>query len=305
MYGPWDQFVINPMVNALLVLYGFLGHNFVLAIAVFTILIKLLTLPLNLKQQRSMLSTQEMQPQIKEIQTKYKDNPQKMQEKFKEIGYNPTDSLMGCLPMLVQMPIMIGLYRAIIYVLGTTPMALFGLTQRVYDVPWIDLADLLPINSHFLWLNLGSPDPLYILPVLVAGTMYLQQKVMAPDKKKDDGKKKGKGKDKKDDPMAGMTQSMQYTMPLMFGFFALQFQAGLSVYFIMSNLIGIAQGLYVKKAMAAHKAEVAEAKRRKGSAIIEGEIVKPMPEPEALPATTSKKKKKKKGGKGKNKKKNR
>ena len=305
MYGPWDQFVINPMVNALLVLYGFLGHNFVLAIAVFTILIKLLTLPLNLKQQRSMLSTQEMQPQIKEIQTKYKDNPQKMQEKFKEIGYNPTDSLMGCLPMLVQMPIMIGLYRAIIYVLGTTPMALFGLTQRVYDVPWIDLADLLPINSHFLWLNLGSPDPLYILPVLVAGTMYLQQKVMAPDKKKDDGKKKGKGKDTKDDPMAGMTQSMQYTMPLMFGFFALQFQAGLSVYFIMSNLIGIAQGLYVKKAMAAHKAEVAEAKRRKGSAIIEGEIVKPMPKPEALPATTSKKKKKKKGSKGKNKKKNR
>ena len=297
----WDSFVIDPMVNALLVLYGFLGHNFVLAIAVFTILVKLLTLPLNLKQQRSMLSTQEMQPQIKEIQTKYKDNPQKMQEKFKEIGYNPTDSLMGCLPMLVQMPIMIGLYRAIIYVLGTTPMALFGLTQRVY--PSIDLAQLLPINSHFLWLNLGAPDPLYILPVLVAGTMYLQQKVMAPDKKKDDGKK-GKGKDKKDDPMAGMTQSMQYTMPLMFGFFSLQFQAGLSIYFVMSNLIGIAQGLYVKKAMAKHKAEAAEAKRKKNGMVVEGEIVESISEPEALPATTSKKTKKG-GKKGKNKKKNR
>ena len=305
MYGPWDQFVINPMVNALLVLYNYLGHNFVLAIAVFTILIKLVTLPLNLKQQRSMLSTQEMQPQIKEIQTKYKDNPQKMQEKFKEIGYNPTDSLMGCLPMLVQMPIMIGLYRAIIYVLGTTPQSLFGLTQRVYD--GIDLAQLLPINSHFLWLNLGAPDPLYILPVLVAGTMFLQQKVMAPDKKKDDGKKKGKGKgkDKKDDPMAGMTQSMQYTMPLMFGFFSLQFQAGLSIYFVMSNLIGIAQGLYVKKAMTKHKEEAAEAKRKKGGTVIEGEIVESsIPDPQALPATTSKKKKKK-GGKGKNKKKNR
>jgi len=291
----WDQLVINPMVNALLVLYGFLGHNFVLAIAVFTILVKLLTLPLNLKQQRSMLSTQEMQPQIQAIQKKYKDNPQKMQEKFKEIGYNPTDSLMGCLPMLVQMPIMIGLYRAIIYVLGTTPQSLFGLTQRVYE--GIDLAQLLPINSHFLWLNLGAPDPLYILPILVAGTMFLQQKVMAPDKKKDAGKK---GKDKKDDPMAGMTQSMQYTMPLMFGFFSLQFQAGLSIYFVMSNLIGIAQGLYVKKVMAVHKAEAAEAKRKKSGTVVEGEIVEPIPEPEALPATTAKKKKK--SGKNKSKK---
>lgn len=294
----WDQFVIDPMVNALLVLYGFLGHNFVLAIAVFTILVKLLTLPLNLKQQRSMLSTQEMQPQIQAIQKKYKDNPQKMQEEFKRIGYNPADSLMGCLPMVVQMPILIGLYRAIIFVLGTTPLALFGLTQRVYE--GIDLSQLLPINSHFLWLNLGSPDPLYILPVLVAGTMFLQQKVMAPDKKKKDAGKKGS--DKKDDPMAGMTQSMQYTMPLMFGFFALQFQAGLSVYFVLSNLIGIAQGLYVKKAMAVHKAEAAAAKKNKGSMVVEGEIVESMiPEPEALPATASPKKK---SGKNKKKRKN-
>jgi len=299
----WDQFVIDPMVNALLVLYGFLGQNFVLAIAVFTILVKLLTLPLNLKQQRSMLSTQEMQPQIQAIQKKYKDNPQKMQEEFKRIGYNPADSLMGCLPMVVQMPILIGLYRAIIFVLGTTPLALFGLTQRVYA--GIDLSQLLPINSHFLWLNLGAPDPLYILPVLVAGTMFLQQKVMAPDKKKDDGKKKGS--DKKDDPMAGMTQSMQYTMPLMFGFFALQFQAGLSVYFVLSNIIGIAQGVYVKKVMAVHKAEAAAAKRNKGGMVVEGEIVESaIPEPEALPATASSKTgySKKKSGKNKKKRKN-
>jgi len=297
----WDQFVLNPMINALLALYNLLGHNFVLAIAVFTILVKLLTLPLNLKQQRSMLKTQEMQPEIQAIQKKYKDNPQKMQEKFKEIGYNPTDSLMGCLPMLIQMPIMIGLYRAIIYVLGTTPQSLFGLTQRVYEFKIVDLAQLLPINSHFLWLNLGAPDPLYILPVLVAGTMFLQQKVMSPQKKED--KKGKKGKDEKDNPMGGMTQSMQYTMPLMFGFFALQFQSGLSIYFVMSNVIGIAQGLYVKKAMAEHKAEVEAAKRNKKSMVIEGEVIESMPEPEALPATTSKKKKKKKGGK--NKKKNR
>ncbi len=294
----WDQFVINPMVNALLLLYGFLGHNFVLAIAVFTILVKLVTLPLNLKQQRSMLKTQEIQPEIQAIQKKYKDNPQKMQEKFKEIGYNPADSLMGCLPMLIQMPVLIGLYRAIIFVLGTTPQSLFGLTQRVYS--GIDLASLLPINSHFLWLNLGQTDPFYVLPVLVASTMFLQQMVMSP--KKDDKKKK-KGKDgKEDNPMGGMTESMKYTMPLMFGFFSLQFQAGLSIYFVMSNLIGIAQGLYVKRAMAEHKDEVARAKKNRAN-IIDGEIVEPIPEPVKLPSATAKKsgsqKKKKKKNKNK------
>ena len=241
----WDSLVIDPMINALLVLYSFLGQNFVLAIAVFTILIRLVTLPLNLRQQRSMMQTQEMQPQIQAIQKKYKDNPQKMQDEFKKIGYNPADSLMGCLPMLIQMPILIGLYRAILVVLGNTPQSLFELTQRVY--PGIDLTTLLPIDNQFLWLNLGQPDPYYVLPVLVFVTMFAQQKLLSPKKKEDaNGKNK---KNQQDDPMAGMTQSMQYTMPLMFGFFSLTFQAGLSVYFVMSNLIGIAQGLYIRRVM--------------------------------------------------------
>ncbi len=121
---------------------------------------------------------------------------------------------------------------------------------------------------------------------------------MAPKKKEDDKKKKGK---QDDNPMGGMTQSMQYTMPLMFGFFSLQFQAGLSIYFVMSNLIGIAQGLYVKRVMAEHKAEAANAKRRKGSNIIDGEIIDSIPEPVKLPSTTSKKS----GGKKKKKNRNR
>jgi YidC/Oxa1 family membrane protein insertase len=85
----WDTLIIDPMTNALMLLYSFLGNNFVLAIAVFTILIRLITLPLNLRQQRSSLRMQEMQPQIQAIQKKYKDNPQRMQEEFKKIGYNP------------------------------------------------------------------------------------------------------------------------------------------------------------------------------------------------------------------------
>jgi YidC/Oxa1 family membrane protein insertase len=259
-----DQFIINPMTNALLLLYDFLGNNFVLAIAIFTILIRLVTLPLNLRQQKSSIKMQEMQPQIQAVQKKYKDNPAKMQEEFKKIGYNPTESLTGCLPLLLQFPILIGLYRAIIVLLGSTPLSLLELTDRVYA--WVDnavnLSSALPIPNKFLWLNLAQPDPIYILPVLVFATMFVSQKLLSPAKKKEDDKK---GKEKKDEnPMAGMTQSMQYTMPIMFGFFSLSFPAGLSIYFVLSNLIGIGQG-YITRANMAKERELADARKKNGT----------------------------------------
>ena len=271
----WDTFILNPMINILLMLYDFLGNNYVLAIAVFTILIRLITLPLNLRQQRSSMQMQEMQPQIQVIQKKYKDNPQKMQEEFKKIGYNPADTLTGCLPLLIQMPILIGLYRAIIYSLGSTPQALFELSQRVYG--FIDLTNLLPISNKFLWLNLAQPDPWFVLPVLVFATMFLQQKLMTPAKKPDKGKKKD------DNPAAAMTQSMQWTMPIMFGFFSLQFQAGLSIYFVLSNVIGIGQGYYMRRSMAQLKEE-AQYKKKSAPVVVESEA-----EPEKKPEKTVKK----------------
>lgn len=237
----WDLLIVNPMTNAMLWLYGVLGQNFVLAITVFTVIIRVVTLPLSLRQQRSSMRMQEMQPQIKAIQQKYKDNPQKMQEEFQKIGYNPAETLTGCLPLLIQMPILFGLFQVLRIVLASTPQSLFELTQRVYE--GINLTQLLPINSDFLWMNLGQPDPFYVLPVLVFVTMFVQQKFLSPTaQKKDDDKNK-----KQDDPTAAMTQSMQYTMPIMFGFFSLQFQAGLSIYFVLSNIIGIAQGLYMRR----------------------------------------------------------
>ncbi|MCB8983883.1 MAG: membrane protein insertase YidC [Ardenticatenaceae bacterium] len=238
----WDQFVVNPMLNAMLLLYDFLGNNLLLAIAVFTIIIRLITLPLNIRQQRSMMKTQELQPQIQAIQKKYKDNPQKMQEEFAKIGYNPADTLTGCLPLIIQMPILFGMFQVFRIMLGTTPQALFELTQRVY--PGIDLSQILPINNQFFIWNLGQPDPFLILPILVFVTMFVQQKYLSPTPKKAADKNK-----KQDDPTAAMTQSMQYTMPIMFAFFSLQFQAGLSLYFIFSNIIGILQGLYMRQIM--------------------------------------------------------
>ncbi len=255
----WNSVIIDPMLNALLWLYGVLG-NFVLAIAIFTIITRIIMLPLNLRQQRSMAKTQEMQPQIRAIQQKYKDNPQKMQEEFAKIGYNPAESLSGCLPLIATMPILFGLFAVLRIVLGTTPQSLLELTQRAYS--FIDLTALLPIDSQFLWMNLGQPDPLYVLPVLVFVTTFIQTKVSTPPKPKTNGDADKKGKQQQqDDPTAAMTQSMQYTMPLMFGFFALTFQAGLSIYFILSNVIGIGQGYYTRKVMEREKAAREETKK--------------------------------------------
>jgi YidC/Oxa1 family membrane protein insertase len=262
------------MINALLLLYDFLGNNFVVAIAVFTVLIRLVTLPLNLRQQRTSMKMQEMQPQIQAIQKKHKENPQKMQEEFKKIGYNPAESLTGCLPLLIQMPILIGLYRGIIFLLGSTPQSLFELTHRVWK--GIDLAHLLPIRSQFLWLDLGQPDPLFILPILVVVTMFAQQKLMSPAAKKSSN---GSGK-QDENPAAAMTQSMQYTMPIMFGFFSLQFQAGLSIYFVLSNLIGIGQGYYVRQLMA-------PAQEKLSSTTLRAEAMQPASEPKAVTATSN------------------
>lgn len=153
----WNSGIVNPMTNALLLLYDLLGNNFFLALTAFTVLTRLIMLPLNLRSQRSMMKSQEMQPQIQAIQKKYRDNPQKMQEAFAEIGYNPAEALSGCLPMFIQMPIFIGLYRAIFYVLPSTPQGLFELSQRAYD--FVDLTTLMPVNNKFMWLNLAQPDP--------------------------------------------------------------------------------------------------------------------------------------------------
>lgn len=276
----WDQLIINPMTNALLLLYDFLGNNFVLAIAIFTVLIRLVTLPLNLRQQKTSIRMQEMQPQIQAIQKKYRDNPSKMQEEFKKIGYNPAESLSGCLPLLLQFPILIGLYRAIIVLLGSTPLSLLELTDRVYPAVdnIVNLTSALPIPNKFLWLNLAQPDPIYILPILVFATMFVSQKLLMPAKKKNEDPK---AKKQEENPMAGMTQSMQYTMPIMFGFFSLTFPAGLSIYFVLSNIIGIGQG-YITRANMESERQQAELRKKNGMQPTTG-----IPDSEEMPKITS------------------
>jgi YidC/Oxa1 family membrane protein insertase len=223
----WDSFILNPMINALLLFYSVLGHQFILAITALTVLIRILVFPLSLKQQRSMVMMQGLQrsPEWQEMQKKYKNDREKLSQEqmriYRERGLNPMG---GCLPTVIQFPVLIGLYQVVIRVLATSPLQLIDLAPRVY-LP--GLAALVPLNDNFLWLDLGKPDPLYIMPILVVISSWLQQKLLTPPNP--------------DPQAAGMNQSMQVMMPLMMGFITLQFSSALAIYFIVSNVVGVAQ----------------------------------------------------------------
>jgi YidC/Oxa1 family membrane protein insertase len=229
--------VINPFITILLFLYQILGGNVVLSIVVFTILVRLATYPLTRKQQQSSKAMQELQPELKKLQEKYKNDRERMaqaqMELYREYGVNP---LAGCLPLLIQLPILLGLYRAIVATLAATPLQLLNLSGRLW-VP--ELSSVVPLENKFLWLNLAVPDPLYVLPILVVGTTFLQQKLLMPATSSNNNSRSS-GSDTADQA-AQMTKQMMYIMPLMFGFFALSFASGLSIYFIGSNIIGIGQ----------------------------------------------------------------
>jgi YidC/Oxa1 family membrane protein insertase len=225
------------MLNALLGLYTLLGGQFWLAIIAFTVIIRGLMTPLMLPQQRSAKKMQELQPRLQALQKKYgKDREKLSQEQMKlyrEAGVNPMG---GCLPMVIQFPIWIGLYQSIIQALGFQPLQLLNLSKNIYGwmQEWLGIWASVPLNRYFLGMDLAlTPQQLggitYALPILVAFTSWLQSKMTtSPASGGSDGGQ-----------AASMTQSMTLMMPLMFGFFSLNFSTGLSFYFIVSNIIGI------------------------------------------------------------------
>jgi YidC/Oxa1 family membrane protein insertase len=241
----WDMLILNPMINSLLVIYNLLGQNFGLAIIVFTILVRLITLPLTLKQQQSTQKMQELQ-QDKDwlkIQEKYKNDKQKLQEEqlkmYQEKGINP---LSGCLPLIIQLPIIFGLYGAITRALGSTPLPYLELSRHLYgfEIFGQSLSSLIPLNSTFLWIpDLGQPERwtpdflsfgIPILTIIVVITTYLQSKLTTPPTATGQGQQG-----------AAMGQVMSLYMPLFLGYFAYTLAAGLALYFVISNLMVIGQ----------------------------------------------------------------
>lgn len=210
-----------------------------LSIVVFTVLVKLILLPLTLKQTKSMKQMQELNPKMKALQKKYSNDKQKLNEKtmelYKQHNVNPLAG--GCLPLLLQFPVLLALFQ----VLRSPDIYVF--TPAVYE----------SINKSFLWIkdlssssipgiteikglsgqlalilsSITSHPTGFILPLLAAGTTYYQSKMVTP-----------KG-------MEGASPgSMNVIMPLMIGYFSFSFPAGVTLYWVLSNIFQIVQQFF-------------------------------------------------------------
>jgi YidC/Oxa1 family membrane protein insertase len=241
----FDVVIVNPFTNALLLIYAFVG-NFGISIILFTILIRLLTHPIMAQQIKSSTAMQQLMASEEwlKIQEKYKGDKEKLAQEqmriYSEKGVSPFSS---CLPTLIQFPILIGFYQSIVRAIGATPLQLLSLVRGIY--PWMtnisdkaSLSSLIPIHSQFLWMNLGQPEgvkldflpfAIPILAIIVGLTTYVQTKLTIQPSASPN------------DQSAQMNQMMGLYMPVLLFYFALNFASGLAVYFITSNLLGIAQ----------------------------------------------------------------
>ena len=227
----FDVLLVDPMTNVLVAFARLFGGNFGLAIIVFTLVMKFITWPLTASQYKQSRAMQAIQPQMQELQKKYKGkDPKKLQQEtmalYREAGVNPV----GCLiPMLVQFPIWIALYQVIQRSLGDTPESLVTLSGRLYPIPFVHEA--VPLNNGLLYWNLGQPDTSLVLPVAVAISMYVQQKLMMPTP--------AAGASASSQQQQQTAQMMTWMMPLMFGFWSLNVPAGLALYWGVSNVAGV------------------------------------------------------------------
>jgi YidC/Oxa1 family membrane protein insertase len=248
--GPWDTFLVHPLMALALVAYSVV-HDFGLAIILVTVLIRLAVYPLYKTQIRSQRAMQELGPAMNELKRKYgKDRARFAEEQmklYKEHGVNPAA---GCLPLVLQLPILFALYSALLQLgcgLGRGGNDCPGLTHDEVQsllgplVSFIQnpvpAGGVLDATAHWLpWITNGlqHPDPFFILPI-VAGATQLIASVMAMPA----------NQVKSDDPNQRMFQSMAYTFPLMTVVLGAQFPAGLTLYWIATTAFQIVQQYFV------------------------------------------------------------
>lgn len=225
----FNQVLYRPLFNILVFFYNIIpGHDFGLAIILITLLIRVILFPLSKKGIKSRKKMEEIQPKIKEIQKKYKDKEEQAKHLmafYKENKINPAS---GCLPLLVQLPILIALYRVFIDAINPERLNLlysFINNPGALNVSFLGLVDL-SIPSVFL-------------AVLAGIFQFIQSKIMFKDTATGAGKQAGIQKT--------MSRQMIYFMPLITVFISLKFPAGLPLYWTVSTLFGIGEYLLVMK----------------------------------------------------------
>ncbi len=219
----FNAFFYQPLFNGLIFLYNILPvHDLGIAIVLFTIIIRLILYPLNQKAIVSQAALSKLQPQIKEIQEKQKGDKvkqsQALMELYKKNNINPAA---GCLPLLVQLPVLLALYR--VFLAGLDPNKLNGLYSFIQK----------PDNINLMFLGLVDLSRAnYVLAILAGLFTYFQSKMMTSSQAK--GSKEG-------DFSSVLNKQMLYLMPLFTIFIAWKLPAGLTLYWVVITLFGIIQ----------------------------------------------------------------
>jgi YidC/Oxa1 family membrane protein insertase len=202
----WFTVVAKPLLYALKFLYGYV-HNYGIAIIIITVIIKMLFYPLTYKSYKSMKDMQKIQPKMALLKEKYKNDKDAMNKAVMELyKTNKVNPLGGCLPMLVQFPIFVALYRALMT------------SIELRHAPFM------------FWIHdLAAKDPYYVTPIVMGATMFIQQK-MTPTTSMDPTQAK-----------------MMMALPLVFTVMFINMPSGLVLYWLVNNLLTIAQQMYINK----------------------------------------------------------
>ena len=236
----WDSLIITPFINFLLWIYSLVG-NLGVAIIIFTTITRLVLYPLTMKQIKASQAMQELQKNKRyiEIQEKFKGDKERLAQEqmklYQELKISPFAS---CLPTLIQFPIIIGLYQALIQTVASAPIDLLNLIRHLYP-SFLKASSLLPLNTSFLWMDMGQPERLFIpglsfgiptLAIVVVITTYISTKIITPPPTAG-----------ANDQSAMMSNMMNIYMPLLMGWLAWTLSSGLALYFVVTNLIQIFQ----------------------------------------------------------------
>lgn len=205
--GIWDRYIVYNFARCISFLS--FGGNHAVGIILFTILIRIILLPLMHYQTKQMRRTQEVQPKLKELQQKYSSRDPETQRRLQEetqrlyAEYN-VNPMAGCLPLLIQMPILMALWQAM---------------SRVESLT----------NGQFLWMDLSKPDPYFILPILAAIFTFISSKLTSMTQIE-----------------SNMSMNMMnYIMPVMIFFMGMNLASGLSLYWVVSNAFQVGQTLLI------------------------------------------------------------
>jgi YidC/Oxa1 family membrane protein insertase len=210
--GFWDGVIVYNFSRFIIYLSKIFGNNYGWGIIIFTVLIRIVILPLMIYQTKTTMKTAELQPQLKRLQQKYSSRDTETQQKLREeqqklyaeAGVNP---MAGCLPLVIQLPVMYALYAA------------------------VSRTQVLKAGS-FLWLQLGDKDPYFILPVLAAIFTFLSTWLSM--------------KAQPQGSQNGMTSAMTFGMPLIILITALNFPAAITLYWVVTNLFQVGQTLIIQ-----------------------------------------------------------